>query len=155
MGQTAPHRHREPLRDRRGDQSPHEALVTRTNSNDKVDNEQVDHHILCGVCSSGHERHGLRVSQRERNAIYQVEDLNGKQSLNIGGTMSTVTFDLELETGDASPCGIRRCRFALLRNTHVLMEEAFDTSEKVPLRFYISSAYFDKNSSYTVSIKWL
>jgi len=127
----------------------------RSNSIDKVDNEQVDHHILCGVSSSGHQRHGVRLSQKERNAIYVVEDLNGKHTLNIGGTMSTVTFDLELEIGNASPCGIRRCRFALLRNMHVLLEEAFDNSERVPLRFYISSAYFDKNSSYTVSIRWL
>mmetsp|Transcript_32950 Transcript_32950/g.102654 ORF Transcript_32950/g.102654 Transcript_32950/m.102654 type:complete len:559 (-) Transcript_32950:66-1742(-) len=130
------------------------AGVIRNLSQDKIDHELVDHQIICGV-SSGYQRHGVRFSQRERNAIYLVEDLNGKQSLNIGGTTSVVTFDIELTIGDASKCGIRRCRFALLRDVHTLMEEFFDVSAKVPLRFYISSSYFDKNSSYTVSVRWL
>mmetsp|Transcript_34591 Transcript_34591/g.99637 ORF Transcript_34591/g.99637 Transcript_34591/m.99637 type:complete len:545 (-) Transcript_34591:186-1820(-) len=121
---------------------------------DKVDHEIVDHQIICGV-SSGHQRHGIRFSQREPNAIYTAEDLNGKHSLNIGGTASTVSFDLELVIGEASKCGISKCRFALQRNAHTLMEERFDSSAKVPLRFYISSSYFDKNSSYSVSVRWL
>mmetsp|Transcript_38141 Transcript_38141/g.119002 ORF Transcript_38141/g.119002 Transcript_38141/m.119002 type:complete len:542 (-) Transcript_38141:87-1712(-) len=125
-----------------------------SHSQDKIDHELVDHQIICGV-SSGYQRHGMRFSQREKNAIYLVEDLNGKQSLHIGGTTFTVAFDLELIIGEASKCGIRRCRFALLRGSHTLLEEWFDVSAKVPLNFYISSSYFDKNSSYTVSLRWL
>jgi len=128
--------------------------VMRNLSQDKIDHELVDHQIICGV-SSGYQRHGVRFSQRDRNAIYLVEDLNGKQSLNVGGATSTVSFDLELMIGEASKCGIRRCRFALLRGSHTLLEEWFDVSAKVPMRFYISSTYFDKSSSFTVSVRWL
>lgn len=128
--------------------------VMRNLSQDKIDHELVDHQIICGV-TSGYQRHGVRFSQRERTAIYLVEDLNGKQSLNVGGTTSTVSLDLELMIGEASKCGIRRCRFALLRGSHTLLEEWFDVSAKVPMRFYISSSYFDKSSAYTVSLRWL
>jgi len=127
--------------------------VIRNLPQDKVDNELVFHQIICGVFS-GVQRHGVRLSQRERNAIFRVEDLNGQQSLSIGGTMSSVSFDLELTIGTASRCGISRCRFALLRKSHVLMEEWFDVSVKVPLRFYFTSSYFDKNSSYSVDVRW-
>mmetsp|Transcript_19500 Transcript_19500/g.42666 ORF Transcript_19500/g.42666 Transcript_19500/m.42666 type:complete len:556 (-) Transcript_19500:154-1821(-) len=123
-------------------------------SQDKIDHELVDHQIISCVFS-GYQRYGVRFSQRERNAIYLAEDLNGKQFVSIGGTISSVSFDLELMIGEASKCGISRCRFAVLRNMHVLIEEWFDVSAKVPLRFHISSLYFDKNSSYTVSVKWL
>mmetsp|Transcript_109166 Transcript_109166/g.305219 ORF Transcript_109166/g.305219 Transcript_109166/m.305219 type:complete len:569 (-) Transcript_109166:82-1788(-) len=127
--------------------------VIRNLPQDKVDNELVFHHIICGVFS-GVQRHGVRLSQRERNAIFTVEDLNGQQSLQIGGTMSSVSFDLELTIGTTSRCGISRCRFALLRKSHVLMEEWFDVSVKVPLRFYFTSSYLDKNSTYSVDVKW-
>eukprot|EP00913_Durusdinium_trenchii_P026771 g25112.t1 len=76
----------------------------------------------------------------------EIEDLS---------TLTSVTFDLELLIGEASKYGIRRCRLALLRNTHVLTEEWFDVSSKVPLRFYISSSCFDKSSAYTVAVLWL
>eukprot|EP00435_Cladocopium_sp_Y103_P027169 s1208_g6.t1 len=85
----------------------------------------------------------------------QISDLNGKHSSQLGGTLTSVTFDLELLIGEASKYGIRRCRLALLRNTHVLTEEWFDVSSKVPLRFYISSSCFDKSSAYTVAVLWL
>lgn len=145
-------------RERQGDVAPFGGRVI---SQDKIDHELVDHQIICGV-SSGFQRHGgshqsgpgVRFSQRERNAIYLVEDLNGKQSLNIGGTTTTVSFDLELMIGEASKCGIRRCRFALLKGCHTLLEEWFDVSAKVPMRFYISSSYFDKSSSFTVNVRW-
>ncbi|CAJ1408088.1 unnamed protein product [Effrenium voratum] len=39
-----------------------------------------------------------------------ADDLNGKHSAQLGGTLSSVTFDLELLIGEASKCGIRRCR---------------------------------------------
>lgn len=123
-------------------------------SQDKIDHEIVDHQIICGVSSGPHQRHGVRFSQRVRNAIYLVEDLNGKQSLNIGGTTTTVSFHLELQIGEASSCGISKCRFALLRNQHTLMQEWFDVSAKVPLKFYIASSCFDVNTSYTVSMRW-
>lgn len=120
--------------------------------------EQVDHQIICGVScglQSANQRHGVRISQREKNAIYLVEDLQGKQSLNVGGTTSSVTFDLELLLGEASKNDIRRCRFALLRGSHRLSEEWLDVSAKDAVRFYFSSYCFDKNSSYCISVKWL
>mmetsp|Transcript_91983 Transcript_91983/g.295837 ORF Transcript_91983/g.295837 Transcript_91983/m.295837 type:complete len:94 (+) Transcript_91983:1416-1697(+) len=75
--------------------------------------------------------------------------------MNIGGSTSSVSFDIELMIGEAANCGISKCRFALQRDMNTLLEEWFDSSAKVPLRFYISSSYFDKNSSYTVSVRWL
>mmetsp|Transcript_58899 Transcript_58899/g.164544 ORF Transcript_58899/g.164544 Transcript_58899/m.164544 type:complete len:565 (-) Transcript_58899:83-1777(-) len=124
-------------------------------SQDKmIDHELVDHQIICGVFN-GQQRHGVRFSQRERNAIYLVECLMGKQFVNIGGTTSSVSFELECVIGEASNNGISRCRFSVLRGGHSLMDECFDVSAKVPLRFYITSSYFDKNSSYGVSVKWL
>jgi len=128
--------------------------VIRNITQDKIDHELVEHQVICGV-SSGYQRHGMRISQCDKKAIYVVEDLNGKNGVNVGGTLASVTFDLELVIGEASKFGISRCRFALLRNTHMLMEELFDVSAKVPLRFYISSSYFDKSSAYTVSVQWL
>jgi len=123
-------------------------------SHDKIDHELVDHQIVVGI-SSGQLRHGIRVSQRERSAIYLAQDLPGKQSLNFGGTTTTVSFDIEVGIGDATKYGIRRCRFTMLRNNHTLMEEFFDVSAKVPLRLYISSMYFDKGSTYNVELRWL
>lgn len=128
--------------------------VIRNLTQDKIDHELVDHQVICGV-SSGYQRHGMRISQCDKKAIYLVEDLNGKHSSQLGGTLTSVTFDLELLIGEASKYGIRRCRLALLRNTHVLTEEWFDVSSKVPLRFYISSSCFDKSSAYTVAVLWL
>jgi hypothetical protein len=119
--------------------------------------EQVDHQIIVGVASgpsSGYHRHAVRISQRDQNAIYLVEDLQGKQSLNIGGTINSVTFDAELLIEEASKYNLRRCRFALLRNAHVLHEEWFDTSAMVPVWFFITSASFDKVNSYAVSVQW-
>eukprot|EP00929_Paragymnodinium_shiwhaense_P089099 TRINITY_DN49338_c0_g1_i1.p1 TRINITY_DN49338_c0_g1~~TRINITY_DN49338_c0_g1_i1.p1 ORF type:complete len:559 (+),score=101.17 TRINITY_DN49338_c0_g1_i1:82-1758(+) len=122
---------------------------------DKVlDHELVEHQIVCGVYS-GQQRHGVRFSQRDRNAIYLIEDLNGKQFVSTGGTTSSVSFDLELLIGEPSKCNVCRCRFAVLRNRRALLEEWFDISAKVPLRFYISSSYFDKNSPFVASVKWL
>jgi len=123
-------------------------------SHDKIDHELVDHQIVVGI-SSGQLRHGVRISQRERSAIYLVQDLQGKQSLNFGGTTTTVSFDIEIGIGDATKYGIRRCRFAMLRNMHTLFEEFFDVSAKMPLRTYISSMNFDNRSSYTVDVRWL
>lgn len=128
--------------------------VIRNLSQDKVDHEIVDHQILCGV-SSGYQRHGVRISQREPNAIYLAEDLKGESSTNIGGTTTSVTFDLELRIGEAPKSGISKCQFALQRNHNTLLEEWFDASAKVPLRLYITSSSFDKNSSYSVTLRWL
>merc|ERR1719247_89803 len=122
-------------------------------SQDKIDHELVDHQIICCVVS-GQQRHGVRFSQRDPNAIYYAEDLSGKRGMHIGGTTSSITFDLELVIGEASKNGISRCRFAVLRENHTLLEEWFDVSAKVPLRFNFSSAFFDSNSSYTVTALW-
>mmetsp|Transcript_93399 Transcript_93399/g.166144 ORF Transcript_93399/g.166144 Transcript_93399/m.166144 type:complete len:521 (+) Transcript_93399:36-1598(+) len=129
-------------------------IRNRSQTQDKIDHELVEHQVICGV-SSGYGRHGIRISQCDKKAIYFVEDLNGKHSVRVGGTLTSVTFDLELAIGEASHCGISRCRFALLRNKHTLMEEWFDVSAKVPLRLYISSSYFDKSSTYTAAVQWL
>lgn len=128
--------------------------VMRNLSQDKVDHEIVDHMIYCGV-ASGSQRHGVKVSQKEPNAIYVIEDLKGENSVNVGGTTSSVTFDLELKIGEASTCSISRCRIAVLRHQNTLLEEFFDVSSKMPLKFYFSSSYFDKNSSYSVALTWL
>merc|ERR1719203_2370764 len=105
--------------------------VMRNLAQDKVDHEIVEHQVICGV-SSGYQRHGVRFSQQERNAIYLVEDLNVKQSLNIGGTTETVCFDLQLMIGDSLKCGIRKCCLTLIKNSHTLLEEWFDVSARVP-----------------------
>jgi len=120
---------------------------------DKIDHELVEHHIICGVVS-GHQRHGVRFSQREPNAIYYAEDLNGKQCVQIGGTTTSISFDLELVIFEPTKNGISRCRFAVLRDKHSMLEECFEVSAKVPLVFNISSASFDANSSYTVHARW-
>lgn len=127
--------------------------VRRNISQDKIDHELVDHQIICCVVS-GQQRHGVRFSQRDPNAIYIAEDLSGKRGVHIGGTTSSITFDLELVIGEASKNGISHCRFAVLRENHTLLEEWFDVSAKVPLRFNFSSASFDSNSSYTVTALW-
>mmetsp|Transcript_52402 Transcript_52402/g.125176 ORF Transcript_52402/g.125176 Transcript_52402/m.125176 type:complete len:545 (-) Transcript_52402:53-1687(-) len=123
-------------------------------SGDKIENDLVNHHIICGIVS-GSQRHGIRLFQKDRGGIYTVEDLNGKQAAHIGGTTTSVTFDLELAIERASKNNISRCRFSVLRDAHSLQEEWFDVSAKVPLRFYISSAYFDSNSMYSVHLRWL
>jgi len=128
--------------------------VRRNFSQDKIEHDLVDHQIICGVLS-GSQRHGVRFSQRERSAIYMAEELNGKQAVNMGGTTTSVMFLLELAIGEATKNNISRCRFAVLRGHHTLLEEWFDVSAKVPLRFYISSMYFDSSSSYNVSVRWL
>mmetsp|Transcript_50022 Transcript_50022/g.116871 ORF Transcript_50022/g.116871 Transcript_50022/m.116871 type:complete len:411 (+) Transcript_50022:2-1234(+) len=126
----------------------------RFSSGDKIENDLVHHHIICGIVS-GSQRHGIRLFQRDRSGIYTIEDLNGKQAVHVGGTTTSVTFDLELAIEGASKNNISRCRFAVLRDSHCLQEEWFDVSAKVPLRFYVSSAYFDSNSMYNIHLRWL
>lgn len=137
------------------DVSDHERVLGSyaVQRNLSLDHEIVDHQIYCGVVS-GQQRHGVRISQRDPNAIYLAEDLAGKHGVHLGGTTSSVTFDLELVIGDPSTNGISHCRFALLRDRNTLLEEWFDVSAKVPLRFYFSSASFDVTSSYTVTARW-
>lgn len=120
---------------------------------DQIDFDLVDHQILCGVLS-GYQRHGVRFSQKDRNAIYLLEDLNGKEFISVGGSISSVDFDLELSIGEASKCGIVRCRFAVLRDNHTLIEEVFDVSAQTPMHFYFSSSYFDSSSTYSVRLRW-
>lgn len=56
---------------------------------DKIDHELVDHQIICSVVS-GAQRHGVRFSQHEPNAIYYAEDLTGKRGVQIGGDRKSV-----------------------------------------------------------------
>ncbi|CAJ1358211.1 unnamed protein product, partial [Effrenium voratum] len=46
--------------------------VIRNLTQDKIDHELVDHQVICGV-SSGYQRHGMRISQCDKKAIYLVE----------------------------------------------------------------------------------
>ncbi|CAE6952237.1 BTBD19 [Symbiodinium sp. CCMP2592] len=48
--------------------------VIRNLTQDKIDHELVDHQVICGV-SSGYQRHGFRISQCDKKAIYLVEAL--------------------------------------------------------------------------------
>eukprot|EP00403_Amphidinium_massartii_P005530 CAMPEP_0178374658 /NCGR_PEP_ID=MMETSP0689_2-20121128/2489_1 /TAXON_ID=160604 /ORGANISM="Amphidinium massartii, Strain CS-259" /LENGTH=526 /DNA_ID=CAMNT_0019994633 /DNA_START=16 /DNA_END=1593 /DNA_ORIENTATION=+ len=117
-----------------------------------IEHDLVDHHIICGVLS-GYQRHGIRCSQKERSAIYVIEDLTGKQCVTVGGTTTSVTFDLVLDQAPPSNNNISQCRFAVMRDTHTLLEECFDVSAKVPMCFYISSMSFDSSSNYSVVMR--
>lgn len=120
----------------------------------KFESDPVDHQIVCGYFS-GYQRHGVRFSQKDRDAIYRVEDLNGKRFVKVGGSMWRVSVDLELNVGEANQSNICRCRMAVLRDSHILLEESFDVSALVPLHFYVSSSQFDANSTYSVTLKWV
>lgn len=126
-----------------------------------TDNEKIDHKVVCAVIS-GHTRHGIRIGQRERSSIYDIEELNGQcEEVYVGGSPSEVEFELQLTVQAPNQCGICRCAFAVLpAGSHdqaqdPLMEVGFDASAEEHLHFYISSSYFDSNSSYSVSLNWV
>jgi len=139
------------------------------------DNEKIDHKVICAVIS-GHMRHGIRIGQREKCSIYDIEDLPsahaqtgttqiGDEVCCVGGTPTEVEFDLQLTAQAPNHCGICRCRLAVLPAGSLggndkdadaaLMELIFDASAEEPLHFHITSSHFDSNSSYSVALNWV
>jgi len=125
------------------------------------DHEKIDHKVNCAVVS-GHVRHGIRIGQRERSSIYEVEELNGQcDEVFIGGSPTEVEFELQLIAQAPNVCGIFRCSLAVLptgtaddQASKALMEMLFDASAEEQMSFHISSSHFDSNSSYIVSLNW-
>ncbi|CAE8607418.1 unnamed protein product [Polarella glacialis] len=122
-----------------------------------TDNEKIDHKVVCAVIS-GHVRHGIRIGQRERSSIYDIEELTGQcEDVALGGTSTEVEFELLLKVQAPDVCGICKCTLAVLppESLEPLLEVSFDASAEEHLHFYLSSSYFDTNSSYTVALNWL
>lgn len=134
---------------------------------DLINNEKIEHKVVCAVIS-GQMRHGIRLGQRERSSIYDIEELYGhrdSEEVCLGGSPTEVEFELQLKVQAPSPCGICRCSLAVLQpesangpleqSNDALLEVSFDASAEEHLHFYISSSYFDSNSSYTVALNWV
>ncbi|CAJ1348587.1 unnamed protein product, partial [Effrenium voratum] len=100
---------------------------------DLINTEKIEHKVVCAVIS-GHMRHGIRIGQRERSSIYDIEELYGQnEEVCIGGSPTEVEFELQLKVQAPSPCGICRCSLALLQppleqSAEPLMEVSFDAS---------------------------
>jgi len=127
------------------------------------DHEKIDHKVICAVVS-GHMRHGIRIGQRERTSIYEVEELYSQcDEICIGGSPTEVDFELQLTAQAPNLCGIVRCSLAVLPTgapdyqslRDPLMEILFDASAEEQLHFHVSSSHFDSNSSYIVSLNWV
>merc|ERR1712007_115928 len=79
-----------------------------------TDNEKIDHKVVCAVIS-GHMRHGIRIGQRERCSIYDVEELYGQcEEVWLGGTPTELEFELQLSVQGPNNSGICRCALAVL-----------------------------------------
>ncbi|CAE7525967.1 BTBD2 [Symbiodinium natans] len=137
-------------------------LRAPNNMPELMNNEKIEHKVVCAVIS-GHMRHGIRIGQRERSSIYDVEELYGQcGEVCLGGSPTEVEFELQLKVQAPSPCGICRCSLAVLQPeganseppeqpAEALLEVSFDASAEEHLHFYISSSYFDSNSTYNVA----
>eukprot|EP00928_Gymnodinium_smaydae_P008123 TRINITY_DN12940_c0_g3_i1.p1 TRINITY_DN12940_c0_g3~~TRINITY_DN12940_c0_g3_i1.p1 ORF type:complete len:874 (-),score=183.43 TRINITY_DN12940_c0_g3_i1:57-2579(-) len=127
-----------------------------------TDNEKIDHRVICAVMS-GQMQQGIRISQRERAGIYDIEELYGQcDEVSLGGQACEVEFELQLTVKAPDHCGICCCALAVLpagapavETTDTLLEMVFNVSVEEPLHFHISSAYFDSNSSYSVALNWV
>eukprot|EP00929_Paragymnodinium_shiwhaense_P115444 TRINITY_DN8431_c0_g2_i1.p1 TRINITY_DN8431_c0_g2~~TRINITY_DN8431_c0_g2_i1.p1 ORF type:complete len:813 (-),score=143.84 TRINITY_DN8431_c0_g2_i1:712-3150(-) len=126
-----------------------------------TDSEKIDHKVVCAVIS-GHMRHGIRIGQRERCSIYDIEDLYGQHGeVCLGGTATELEFELQLTVQATNHCGICQCELAVLPSGapegHLdpLVQIGFEASAEEQLRFYISSSHFDSNSCYCVSLNWV
>lgn len=128
------------------------------------DNEKIDHKVICTVVT-GHVHHGIRIGQRERSSIYDLEDCtnqNGVEVL-IGGTPNEIEFELQLRAQAPNQCGICRCGLAVLpakapdlpASADHLLDLGFDASSEEPLQFHIASSHFDSNSSYSIEMNWV
>lgn len=130
------------------------------------DQEKIDHKVICAVIS-GHMQHGIRIGQRQRSSIYDIDDINnqcGEEMVCIGGTPTEIEFELQLTAQAPNHCGICQCALAVLpagapdypsKDQDTLMEIAFDASSEEALHFRISSSHFDSNSSYSVEMSWV
>jgi hypothetical protein len=126
-----------------------------------ADAERIDHKIVLAVIS-GHMRHGIRIGQHERSSIYNIEELHVQgEEVFLGGSPTEVEFELQLTVRAPSKCGICSCSLAVLpagaqeSPPDPLLEVAFDASAEEHLHFYISSSYFDSNSTYGVALNWV
>ncbi|CAE7222324.1 ppiA [Symbiodinium microadriaticum] len=141
-------------------------LRAPNNMPELMNNEKIEHKVVCAVIS-GHMRHGIRIGQRERSSIYDVEELYGQcGEVCLGGSPTEVEFELQLKVQAPSPCGICRCSLSVYQPEGVnseppeqpaeaLLEVSFDASAEEHLHFYISSSYFDSNSTYNVALNWV
>lgn len=127
-----------------------------------TDNEKIDHKVVCAVVS-GQMQHGIRIGQRDRCSIYDIEELYGQcDEVSLGGEASEVEFELQLTVQAPNHCGICRCGLAVHTAgvpdrgaMEPLLEMVFDVSVEEPLHFNISSCHFDSNSTYSVSLNWV
>jgi len=136
-----------------------------------IDAEKIDHKVTCAVIS-GHMRHGIRIGQRERCSIYDIEELYGQgqgdeaqtHKACLGGSPTEVEFELQLTVQAPNHCGICRCALAVLpAGAHdraldgqdPLLKMVFDVSVEEHLHFIIASSHFDSNSSYSVALNWV
>merc|ERR1712048_396024 len=111
-------------------------------------------------------RQGVRIGQRERSSIYDIEDIYGQcEEVCVGGSPTEVEFELQLSVQAPSKCGICHCILAVLpseggRAVNIdrrdpLLEVSFDASAEEQIHFYISSSHFDSNSSYIIALNWV
>eukprot|EP00930_Biecheleria_cincta_P026288 TRINITY_DN18548_c1_g1_i1.p1 TRINITY_DN18548_c1_g1~~TRINITY_DN18548_c1_g1_i1.p1 ORF type:complete len:782 (-),score=120.18 TRINITY_DN18548_c1_g1_i1:182-2527(-) len=126
---------------------------------DLANAEKIKHKVICGVIS-GHMRHGIRIGQRERSSIYDIEELSSESGgICLGGSPTEVEFELLLRVQAPGPCGICCCSLVVLQPDsqppEPLMEVSFDASAEEPLHFHLSSSHFDSNSTYSVDLNWV
>jgi len=129
-----------------------------------TDPEKIHHKVICAVIS-GHMQHGIRIGQRERSSIYDIEDMNNQcgDEVPLGGTPTEVEFELQLTTQAPNHCGICQCNLAVLpagapsnpTKEDRLLDLTFDASCEESLHFHIASIYFDFNSVYSVEMNWV
>jgi hypothetical protein len=133
-----------------------------------TDAEKIDHKVICAVIS-GNMRHGIRIGQRERCSIYDIEELYGQseneaQEVCLGGSPTEVEFELQLTVNAPNHCGICSCSLAVLpagahdralEEEDLLLKMVFDASVEEHLHFLITSSHFDSNSSYSVALNWV
>eukprot|EP00397_Hematodinium_sp_SG-2012_P034727 GEMP01037271.1.p1 GENE.GEMP01037271.1~~GEMP01037271.1.p1 ORF type:complete len:556 (+),score=53.10 GEMP01037271.1:20-1687(+) len=126
------------------------------NGNGKDSDDQVLHALIIGL-NCGGTKVGIRVSQRDDNAIYSLEyhGMAKKRNIQIGGTTTDVTFDVQLQIGEPNAAGLSKCKVtALSLSGAVLMDHAFDISSFVMSNFYITSSQLDSQTSFTVKLNW-
>ncbi len=56
-----------------------------------TDNEKIEHKVVCAVIT-GHTRHGIRIGQRERSSIYDIEELYGQSGAQRGAQRHVWSF---------------------------------------------------------------
>ena len=70
-----------------------------------MNSEKIEHKVVCAVIS-GQMRHGIRIGQRERSSIYDIEELYGQsEEVCLGGSPTEVEFELQLKVQAPSTAG--------------------------------------------------